>query len=127
MKKNILVSMVVLILFIAGALYLTIRAPWNEKSDPLTALYTDGSITVAVTFDNDEETVTFTYNSLGTVTLPRAVSASGARFANLDESIVFWEHQGEARISQGGKVVFEGKKLKRAAWFWLLNTTIYVG
>ena len=78
-------------------------------SDPITVVYADGSITVAATYDKDEETVTFAYNSLGTVTLPRAVSASGARYATLDESIVFWEHQGEATISQGGKVVFQGR------------------
>ena len=110
MTKNILVGMVVLILLIAGALYLANRAPRNEMSNPITALYSDGSITVAATFNNDEETVTVTYNSLGTVTLPRAVSASGVRYANVDESIVFWEHQGEATISQGGKVVFQGQK-----------------
>lgn len=78
----------------------------------MTASYFDGSTSVDATFNNNEETVTFTLKTLGTVTLPRAVSASGARYANEDESIVFWEHQGVATITKNGTVVFRGSQRK---------------
>lgn len=37
-----------------------------------------------------------------------ARSGSGARYTNEGESIVFWEHQGEARIEKDGELVREG-------------------
>jgi membrane-bound inhibitor of C-type lysozyme len=36
-----------------------------------------------------------------------ARSGSGARYTNEDESVVFWEHQGEAMIEKNGEVVRE--------------------
>lgn len=36
-----------------------------------------------------------------------ARSGSGARYANADESVVFWEHQGEARIEVNGETAYE--------------------
>ena len=38
---------------------------------------------------------------LGTVYLPQTMSASGARYANADESIVFWNKGNTAFITQG--------------------------
>lgn len=41
----------------------------------------------------------------GTALLPSAVSASGARYAS--DTLEFWEHQGSARVSRYGEVVYE--------------------
>ncbi len=41
------------------------------------------------------------------VFLPQATSASGARFANDDESIVFWEKGGLAFLQQDGETTYE--------------------
>lgn len=37
--------------------------------------------------------------------LRRVISGSGARYANHDESIVFWEHHGQATLEVDGKIV----------------------
>lgn len=40
----------------------------------------------------------------GVVTLPVARSASGARYAN--DTLVFWEHQGAARVELRGRELY---------------------
>lgn len=42
------------------------------------------------------------------VDLSRVRSASGARYATDDESIVFWEHQGEATVWRDDEPIAEG-------------------
>ncbi len=71
--------------------------------------YSNSEETINATFDNNVGTVTFTEEKLGTNTLSSAISGSGARYTNADESLVFWEHQGEVTISKDGKDVFIGK------------------
>ena len=39
-------------------------------------------------------------NSLGTLYLPQTISASGARYANTDESVVFWNKGDTAFITE---------------------------
>ena len=40
-------------------------------------------------------------NSLGALYLPQTISASGARYANTDESVVFWNKGNTAFITEG--------------------------
>ena len=40
-------------------------------------------------------------NSLGALYLPQTISASGARYANADESVVFWNKGNTAFITEG--------------------------
>lgn len=40
----------------------------------------------------------------GEVTLPIAISGSGARYAN--DTLVFWEHQGAARVEHHGHMQY---------------------
>ena len=47
------------------------------------------------------------------VTLPQAMSASGARYANADESLVFWNKGNTAFIEENGKATFDGCSTKR--------------
>ncbi|MBI5518794.1 MAG: MliC family protein [Desulfovibrio sp.] len=42
-----------------------------------------------------------------TLTLPLALSASGARYS--DGESTYWEHHGSARFERGDVVVFEGR------------------
>ena len=41
------------------------------------------------------------------ITLPRAISASGARYANRDESFVFWNKGDTAFIEENGDTTFK--------------------
>ena len=58
-------------------------------------------------FDTKADTVTITLPSGRDITLPRAISGSGARYSNDHET--FWEHHGEASYWIGEKRVFQGK------------------
>lgn len=58
-------------------------------------------------FDTQAHTVTVTLPGGRTVTLPRAISGSGARYSNDRET--FWEHQGVGSFWIGEKLIFQGK------------------
>ena len=45
--------------------------------------------------------------------LPQALSASGARYANADESIVFWNKGNTAFIEEGGRTTYQGCVAKK--------------
>lgn len=44
--------------------------------------------------------------------LHRVISASGARYANEDETVIFWEHQGEAMVELDGKIMEKECRVK---------------
>lgn len=76
----------------------------------ITVSFSNGTTTIPVTFNNNDMTVTFSHPQLGAdaITLESAISASGARYANTDESIVFWEHQSEGTIFVNDEEIFRG-------------------
>ncbi len=41
-----------------------------------------------------------------------ATSGSGAKYANKDESVIYWEHQGTAMVEINGNEIFSGATLK---------------
>ena len=117
MKKKqiyVIISVVVLVVFVFLAFKGYQISKTKESNAPSTSIvsasYSDGQVTIVANYDITNKTVTFTYPSLGTVTLPIAISGSGARYANEDESLVFWEHQDELTIIQNGIEIFRGLK-----------------
>lgn len=58
-------------------------------------------------FDTTANTVTILLPSGKKITLPRALSGSGARYSNGDET--FWEHHGFASYWIGATRIFHGK------------------
>jgi len=62
--------------------------------------------TARVYFDLDRDRVTVVLSDGRRVMLPRALSASGARYS--DGRDTFWEHQGQGRFLSGDSVLFEG-------------------
>lgn len=64
---------------------------------------------MSASFDLERNLVTVSLPCGRVVTLPAAVSASGARYSNGAET--FWEHQGTGRFFQGEKLLFEGALL----------------
>lgn len=66
----------------------------------------DGTILEAC-FDRKAGNVTVRLSGAEAVTLPSAISGSGARYSN--GTLVFWEHQGTGRYFAGEKLLFEGK------------------
>jgi len=110
MNKKIVIGIIIILAVIAIGAAFFMRDS-SSPSDMVTASYTDGTTTIEALFDNDAETVTFTQASVGTITLDRAVSASGARYTDKEERIVFWEHQNEVTITKGYEELFKGTKI----------------
>jgi len=61
---------------------------------------------VTATFDREADSVSLVLPDSSTIRLPRAMSASGARYAN--DRMVFWEHQGKASLWIDDKLIFTG-------------------
>ncbi len=111
MNKKIIWSIAIIAVGIIGVFIFNKSESEPDKAELISASYSDEVVTVEVTFDVTNNTATFLHSSVGEITLPLAISASGARYANQDETIVLWEHQDNLTITKDGAVVFEGKKV----------------
>ena len=68
-----------------------------------------GNKAIDATFvDGDPAGVRLVLSDGRTFSLPQALSASGARYANVDESVVFWNKGDTAFIAEGGKTTYAG-------------------
>ncbi|MHB8910971.1 MAG: protease inhibitor I42 family protein [Syntrophales bacterium] len=108
----------------SSAVKLSYRRPWETGVPPLrsvalavTVLPPEPLIKVAgyctgdgkrvtASFDLERNVVTVTLPDGRSVTLPAALSASGARYSDGTET--FWEHQGKGRFFRGETLLFEG-------------------
>lgn len=77
----------------------TIRATFVCNADKmLTAVFSNGAqASVALLLSDGRK-----------LTLPQVISASGARYANADESFVFWNKGNTAFIDENGRPSYEG-------------------
>ncbi|MDE2019271.1 MAG: MliC family protein [Patescibacteria group bacterium] len=85
--------------------------PWETyctAAVPKTALFScDGSKTIAATFyPTDDKYVDLVLSDGTKISLPRAMSASGARYAKADESFVFWNKGDTAFITENGTTTY---------------------
>ncbi len=110
---KIIASIVVLIIIGGIALFAyqrnqrAVSVPLVPETISVVYTNTDGT-TVPATFNNAVGTVTVTTPKTGTVLLKQAVSASGARYVNQDESIVLWDKGGEVTIEYNSEVIYAG-------------------
>jgi membrane-bound inhibitor of C-type lysozyme len=80
----------------------------SPAADQPSAVYrTEDGRRLTARFDIPGRTVRITLPGGQTLTLPLAVSASGARYS--DGASTFWEHHGRARFERGDVVIFEGE------------------
>ena len=102
-----------IILFVAlmvlAALYFMM-----PKTSPISAQQPTDTITAVFTCEGNKSiTAAFTQNSVHlqlsdgrTMSLPQAISADGGRYANSDESFVFWNKGNGALITENGTTTF---------------------
>ena len=75
----------------------------SPTSANIQAVYTcDGGKHITATYLNDVGKVNLQLSSGKTILLPHAMSANGARYANADESIVFWNVGNTAFLEENG-------------------------
>jgi membrane-bound inhibitor of C-type lysozyme len=79
----------------------------NDIIIKVTFIAKDKSVLTAV-FDNASSTVIITMNNGKTFTLHRALSASGARYAEKEEKIVFWTKGENASLWINDQLIFSG-------------------
>lgn len=84
----------------------TIPSP-APAADEIRALFAcPHGASIEATFSGD--VVHLTLSDGRRLTLPRAMSASGARYANADESFVFWNKGDTAFIDEHGERTYDG-------------------
>ena len=92
----------VIFIFAVVILCIVVFRVWAKRGAPEHTFACAGDAEVHATFAHDSVSLRL---PSGNATLPVALSASGARYAN--DTLEFWEHAGEARISTRGTPTFE--------------------
>jgi len=127
-KSILFIWLVLIILVLAGVYFIVINrseklVPVNNNSiEKNIAISTDNDDTAEIilakffcqddrfidaTFNNgNEDSVELLLSDGRNLTLPRAISASGARYANDDESFVFWNKGNTAFIEENDQMTF---------------------
>ncbi|HLX29532.1 MAG TPA: MliC family protein [Casimicrobiaceae bacterium] len=69
----------------------------------------NGGKSIVAVFENGASSrVDLTLSDGRHLALPQALSASGARYANADESVVFWNKGNTAFIEERGRTTYTG-------------------
>jgi len=110
---------VVAFAFIFVVLYFMLNGTFNFMSKvsaptitpmptPIVAIYTcPNGQEITATYDNAAGNVTVLLPTGAVETLPHAMSADGARYANADESFVFWNTGNSAMVEQNGVTTYQ--------------------
>ena len=85
------------------------QRPWEESCSVTATFKCAGKKTVVAEFDRAPvDQVKLKLSDGRDLTLPHAISADGARYANADESIVFWNKGDTAFVTENGKETYSG-------------------
>ncbi len=106
-QKIILLALGIIVLW-AGLYFWGNYGQPQTAAAPKTALFTCAeSKTITATFyPKDDKYVDLSLSDGRKLSVPRAISASGARYANTDESFVFWNKGDTAFIMEGNTTTF---------------------
>lgn len=108
-------KIILLILIISFGIF-----AWSYFSNPQTT--DDGNrnafifdcpsgVEIKISYDEENDSATLFIDG-EEYRIHQVISASGARYANDDETVVFWEHQGEAMVEIEGETLYQECKLK---------------
>lgn len=84
-----------------------------DEKEPVAVYVSEQGQRLTACFDIPGKKVRVVLPSGKTLTLPQAMSGSGARYSNGAQT--FWEHQGSAIYEEGGTLLFEGREAPGAA------------
>ena len=116
--KKILITVVVLI-FIGIGIFYTYKKPPQKNSDVIKPVVTKpvDKIIASATFNCAEkktikanffkDKAEITLDDGKSMILPQTISGSGARYANTDESFVFWNKGDTAFIEEKGEITIK--------------------
>jgi membrane-bound inhibitor of C-type lysozyme len=114
-KKLILTAIILLIAAVAFLYFYKanvqrVAAPVDVSPTPADISVTfkcPNGYEIPATFNNSAGTVTFMLPGQEEMTLPHAISADGAKYANADESMVFWNVGNSVMIMENGVTTYE--------------------
>ena len=118
--KNLITLIVVIALVIAGyfgvTAYLHQRAGSEQATtNTITADFvSDSGESIHVVFDNASDVAILTGAGFDNVTLPRAISGSGARYENTDLGLVLWNKGNDITLTDHDTLVFSGTEKSAA-------------
>ena len=111
MKKILYFGLGIALLVLAVFLYASNRAPEGGKT--VTFFCEKGSSITATFYPENDTHVDLTLSDGRSLSVPHAISASGARYANADESFVFWNKGETAFITEGAITTYENCSIKQ--------------
>jgi membrane-bound inhibitor of C-type lysozyme len=103
MVKKSLITVLVAVSVMVG-----ITSLWGADGQPVVTYVCSSGEELLAIFDLKTDSITLKLPDGSSHRLPRALSASGARYAN--DRMVFWEHQGEASLWLNDKLIFKGRE-----------------
>ncbi|HET8581199.1 MAG TPA: MliC family protein [Candidatus Paceibacterota bacterium] len=104
-------AIIILILIIGGGYYYWHRTSAQQPAangTTVTFACAAGKSITATFYPSDDSHVDLVLSDGRSLSVPHAMSASGARYATADESFVFWNEGNTAFITEGGSQTFEG-------------------
>ncbi|MEZ7820920.1 MAG: MliC family protein [Patescibacteria group bacterium] len=107
MKKTIPIAISIAAIAILGLFIFTItRQQFKEKNKPIASaiFFCENNKNIEATFFKNK--VELTLNDNRKMSLKQTISASGARYANKDESFVFWNKGDTAFINEGNALTY---------------------
>jgi membrane-bound inhibitor of C-type lysozyme len=113
-KKILLILLIIMFLIILGIFSYSYRSNSKksvDKEDNTFTFVCPYGEEIKITYSEEGDSATM-FVEEKEYKLKRVISASGARYANDEETVIFWEHQGEAMVEIDGKIIGEGCRLK---------------
>ncbi|MFW5787887.1 MAG: MliC family protein [Halanaerobiales bacterium] len=111
-KKKILTIIIIIIaLGIFSWLYLFNPKISNKGDDNAFVFICPSGREIKIIYHDESDAATLFINEDEYKIYP-VISASGARYANDTETVIFWEHQGEAMVEINGETIYRKCKLK---------------
>lgn len=99
---------IIAICVIVGVVFLIKRPETNSSTqNPFILFVCSQNKTIQAFFQSKTNNVDLVLSDGRKLTIPRALSASGARYANSDESFVFWNKGNTAFIEERRVVTYE--------------------
>jgi len=133
-KKRLLILVSVLFILIGIFLWPNFKQlevvtpiPITKQNTPTinAKFFCDNNKTIEATFNNGtSSSVDLILSDGRNLSLPQALSASGARYANTDESFVFWNKGDGAFIEENSTTTFDGCTTKPVAVETVATTTL---
>lgn len=106
-KTYLLISLLVVLLVVCGYFIFFIKTNPKDEGAIAADFKCDNKKSVfAVFYPKNDTHVDLVLSDGRKMSVPHAISASGARYANADESFVFWNKGDTAFITEGATTTF---------------------